>query len=230
MATRRRIDLNGKWSYVVDQYMARPDDRFRLDVDLESNTDAAPMDHSIDGDRTIPVPSCWNMAKRELHYFESAVWYYRRFRRPTVAKGRRVFLCFEGSYYRTRVWLNEKTVGEHLGGFTPFEFDVTDLLTRGENLLSVQVDALRLPERVPTTVTDCFTYGGLYGDVFLEVRPDRSVRDLYCTMDRRGRIVGSVSTSKPGEAVLRIPELGIRQTLTRIHSSMMSRPRSARTP
>ncbi len=194
--------------------MARLNDCFRLDVDLESNTGAAPMDHSIDEDRTIPVPSCWNMAKRELHYFESAVWYYHRFRRPTVGKGRRVFLCFEGSYYRTRVWLNEKTVGEHLGGFTPFEFDVTDLLTSGENLLSVQVDALRLPERVPTTVTDWFTYGGIYRDVFLEVRPDPRVTDLYCTMDRRGRIVGSVSTSKPGEAILRIPELGIREVLT----------------
>jgi beta-glucuronidase len=193
--------------------MAR-DDRYRRDVDLERCVAGAPSDHSIDEERGIAVPSCWNLARRELHYFENTLWYYRRFRKPRVGRGERAFLCFEGAYYRTRVWVNEQAVGSHDGGYTPFRFEITKLLKTGENLLAVAVDARRLAERVPTSITDWFTYGGIYRDVFLEVRPEAYITDLHCTMDARGRIVGSVSTSHAGEATLTIPELGIRKALT----------------
>jgi beta-glucuronidase len=214
MAARRRIDLNGTWSYVVDQYMARKDDRFARDVKLERCIRENPHDHSVEPDRRIDVPACWNMALRELHYFEGALWYYLRFPRPALRGGQRALLCFEGANYRTRAWLNEQPLGEHLGGFTPFQFEITRHLRPGSNFLAVEVDARRLAERVPTTVTDWFSYGGLCRDVHIEIRPARHVTDLYCTMDRRGRIVGSVSTSGPGEVTLAIPELGVTKKLT----------------
>lgn len=50
-------------------------------------------------------------------------------------------LRFEAVYYKTRVWLNGAYLGEHRGGYTPFEFDVTGVLRPGEeNTLAVEAD------------------------------------------------------------------------------------------
>ncbi len=70
--------------------------------------------------------------------FMTAVWYKRTFSVPDGWAGKRVRLNFEACDHKTTVWLNGKRVGEHEGGYTPFSFDLTDSLTRGENLLVVK--------------------------------------------------------------------------------------------
>ena len=70
--------------------------------------------------------------------FMKAVWYKRTFVLPEGWKQKRVLLHFEAVDYKTTVWINGKKAGEHEGGYTPFTFDVTDLLSSGENLLVVK--------------------------------------------------------------------------------------------
>ncbi len=70
--------------------------------------------------------------------FMTAVWYKRAFTLPSAWSGKRVKLNFEACDYRTTVWLNGKRVGDHLGGYTPFSFDLTDFLIPGENQLVVK--------------------------------------------------------------------------------------------
>ena len=72
--------------------------------------------------------------------FMPAVWYKRGLELPESWRGRRVLLNFEACDYRTTVWLNGKKAGEHLGGYTPFSFDITDLLVAGQNLLVVRAE------------------------------------------------------------------------------------------
>ncbi|MCG3181178.1 MAG: Beta-glucuronidase [Phycisphaerae bacterium] len=212
MTRRVRVSLNGKWNYVPDQYRGGEKRayfvRTRPDMTAPGKD---PVDHDMAGVATIPVPASWNMADPTLHYFEQQLWYYRTFRRPRMARGQRAFLCFEGSYYRTRAWLNEADLGpEHMGGFTPFEFEITRQLKAGENQLAVLVDAARDADRCPTTVTDWFTHGGLTRDVFIEVRPAKFVTSWYIQLDKRGRnLVGEVSATHGGTAVVSVPALGV---------------------
>jgi len=76
-------------------------------------------------------------------YVETGVGWYRRL--FEVSKGQerqeRVFLRFDGVYMQARVWLNGRELGRHVYGYTPFEWEVTELLKEGEvNVLDVRVD------------------------------------------------------------------------------------------
>jgi hypothetical protein len=67
------------------------------------------------------------------------LWYFRRFEVPAGWKSKRVLLHFEAVDWETTVFINNREVGQHKGGFDPFSFDITDLLKDGENDLAVRV-------------------------------------------------------------------------------------------
>jgi len=70
--------------------------------------------------------------------FMTAVWYKRSFSLPDSWAGRRVLIHFEACDYKTTVWLNGHRVGEHTGGYTPFDFDLTANLASGDNTLVIR--------------------------------------------------------------------------------------------
>ena len=72
-------------------------------------------------------------------------WYSRRFAVPAEMKGKRIRLIFEGVDYSCGVWLNGTYLGNHEGMFSPFEFDITDIVSYedwrdGANMLMVRLD------------------------------------------------------------------------------------------
>ena len=79
----------------------------------------------------------------------------------------RTLLYFGAVNYDCRVWVNGKEAGHHIGGFTPFNFDISDLLREGENVVIVKVDNKRHAEDVPTLIFDWWNYGGITRDVKL---------------------------------------------------------------
>lgn len=214
MADRRRISLAGTWGFVPDQFNTGLKSWFKEPDPNALEHD--PRNHDADGVGTIPVPACWNMARRELFYFEQRLWYYRRFPTPRLKHGERAFLCFEGSYYHTKVWLNEIELGEHRGGYGSFEFEITDSLRRRRpNFLAVAVDAARLGDRAPETNKDWANHGGLHRDVFIEVRPARFITNWWIGLDKAGRrIVGRVLATHAGQAEVRVPALGLAVPVT----------------
>ena len=111
------------------------------------------------------VPGDWNSQDDRLLYYEGTLWYRRLFDYPAPAAGRRVFLRFGAANYQADVYLNGRKLGRHVGGFTPFAFEVTDRLRAERNSLVVRVDNRRLREGVPTLNTDWWNYGGLTRDV-----------------------------------------------------------------
>lgn len=70
-----------------------------------------------------------------------SVWYERTIH---VEEGRkdkeRLLLHFEGSDYRTEVWVNEQYLGDHVGGYERFSFDITKQVHAGENCIRVHVE------------------------------------------------------------------------------------------
>ena len=79
----------------------------------------------------------------------------------------RVFVYFGAANYQTTVYLNGEKLGEHEGGFTAFNFEVTSLLREGENFLIVEVNNVRRADGVPGMKFDWWNYGGITRDVML---------------------------------------------------------------
>lgn len=73
--------------------------------------------------------------------------------------------------YRCRVYLNGKEIGSHEGGFTPFQFNITDLVKAGENFLAVEVNNTRTVDAIPALSFDWWNYGGITRDVMLVRTP-----------------------------------------------------------
>ncbi len=127
-----------------------------------------------------------NPKELPLHYakpgdYEMLCGYRRRFSVPSYKDAPRLFLRFDGAAHQAVVWVNGKKAGEHKGGYTSFEIEITDLVEReGENLLTLQLDSHEDPSIPPFGfVIDYLTYGGLYREVWLEASSLSRLTDLF---------------------------------------------------
>jgi hypothetical protein len=112
----------------------------------------------------------WDCPFPTSRHFRGVGWHRRQFVVRPDWQGRRVAVHFKGVFQIADVWVNGKSVGRHVGGFTGFQFDVTDLLQwNGPNLLAVRVEDVLNPEIAPANETNVVVYGGIYRSVFLQV-------------------------------------------------------------
>src|SRR5688572_6862873 len=123
---------------------------------------------------TVSVPHTWNVMP-EYSEYEGLAWYRRTFTAPSESRNAHLRLKFEAVFYLARVWLNGQYLGQHEGGYTSFEFDITSIVKPGEkNVIAVQVDNLRATNRIPVVITpdwsfDWWNYGGITRAVSLEM-------------------------------------------------------------
>lgn len=137
--------------------------------------------HSVEFDdskwENINLPHTWNIDDHfdhrgvddgldiTLSYYRGPAWYRKEIIIPKDS--RRIFLFFEGANKVTKVYLNGQEVGKHIGGYTNFEFDITDYIKYGQsNLIAVWVDNSYHYD-IPPQSADYTMYGGIYRDVYL---------------------------------------------------------------
>ena len=120
------VTLNGAWQFEFDD----------KDVGLDENWAAGTRAFG----RTIAVPFPFEARLSGIGdtSFHPWIWYRRTFTVPGSWTGRRVLLRFGAVDYHAGVWVNGKHAGEHEGGNTPFAFDVTSLLTPGQNTVTLR--------------------------------------------------------------------------------------------
>ncbi len=123
---------------------------------------------------TVFLPHSWDQTAHlpfvALSHWRGIGWYRKLFNVPTLSGGQRVFLEFEGAMQVAKVWVNGRPAGEHVGGYTGFVFDVTDLVRPGEqNLVAIRLDDTNSPDIPPANETNIAIYGGLYRDVWMHV-------------------------------------------------------------
>jgi beta-glucuronidase len=217
---RRTTSLNGQWRAIVDpyetgyytyRYEPRPDGFF---LDQKPATKSDLIEYDFDGARTLLVPGDWNTQDAALFLYEGTVWYRRQFshaRQP----GRRVFVHFGAVNYHAIVYLNGVKLGEHEGGFTPFQLEITAQLRDGGNTLVVKVDNTRHRDGVPTLNTDWWNYGGITRDVCLLDLPETFIEDYFLQLapGSTDELAGWVrlSDARSGQLVtLAIPEVGLK--------------------
>lgn len=218
---RTCISLDGTWRYIVDPFESGYYDYRREPsatgfFDDEEPHNPALIEYDFDASPTIVVPRDWNTQAPELYYYEGSVWYRTRFAVEPQEESR-YFLYFGAVNYEAIVYLNGERLGRHIGGFTPFNYEVTGLLRPGENSLVVKVSNQRLKEAVPTNNFDWWNYGGITRSVALVETPKTFVREYSLQFEEGKKIVGWVKldgSSYDVDLTLEIPELKKRIALT----------------
>ena len=225
---RNTVSLNGKWNYIIDPYetgyydyrymafdeMPNPGNgAFFLDKKSTDKTEL--IEYSFDASPTLWVPGDWNSQDDKLLYYEGTIWYRRLFDYKKSGSNNRVFVHFGAANYESDIYLNGKKLGKHNGGFTPFNYEITDLLKNEGNSLVVKVDNKRKREAVPTLNTDWWNYGGITRDVTLVEVPQTFILD-YSVQLKKGttnnEIIGFVQLSRSATqqpVKISIPELKV---------------------
>lgn len=223
VGARQTTSLDGQWKTIVDpfengyyDYRLNPyDGGYAQDRSYSDRTQL--QEYDFEADKTLFVPGDWNTQRPQLYYYEGTVWYRKHFE-YRLQPGKRLFLHFGAANYETIVWLNGKRLGRHIGGFTPFNFEITSLLKEGTNSVVVKVDNKRHPEAVPTVNADWWNFGGITRPVTLVETPETYIRDYYVQLkkDDKNLIEGWVQLDgdrKEQSVWLEIPELKLKQEL-----------------
>jgi beta-galactosidase/beta-glucuronidase len=121
------VSLNGVW-------------QFEMDPGRSGMQRGLPEAEKLSGEILVPFPPESELSGVGYKDFIPAVWYRRTFQIPEDWKDKRILLHFEAVDYKTHVWVNGREVGFHRGGYTPFTFEITDLVRKDGNTLVVYVE------------------------------------------------------------------------------------------
>ena len=211
--------LNGKWRYIVDVqergfYDYRMNEtRWGFFQDAHQQAKSDLVEYNFDTSEQMNVPGDWNTQDDRLFFYEGTVWFRRTFDYQPQA-GKRVVLYFGAVNYESYVYVNGRKMGHHVGGFTPFNFDITAALKEGTNNVIVKVDNKRDRDQIPTNIYDWWNYGGITRDVLLAEVDETYVEDYSLQLDKSNwkHLTGWVKLNKAvaGQTVtVSIPELKV---------------------
>lgn len=162
----QKINLNFDWQYKMDfqeGYLSSGDN---------------------DGFELVNIPHT-NKVLEYNNFDESEYQFISCYRKTiSIARelcGKALILKFEGIASYAQLFINGSFVAEHSGGYTPFDIDITEKVVFGEdNLLAVVCDS-RENEEIPPfgKVIDYLAYGGIYREVWLEIRGKKYIKDIF---------------------------------------------------
>ncbi|MGW4567936.1 glycoside hydrolase family 2 protein [Streptomyces sp. NPDC004561] len=197
------LTLNGDWDFTTDP---------------SGTADQRDLAARAQWPQTITVPFAWETEASGVaaHWLEYG-WYRRNLTVPADWHGQRVVLHFGAVHHQARVWVGDVEVGGHEGGYTPFEFDITDALagrTEATVLVRVRapVDKREIVHGKQRSIPrddydDCaFTpTSGIWQPVWLEARPATYVSALALTPgENLDAIVVDIGVAGPNAAGARL--------------------------
>lgn len=179
--------LNGTWKY---KWVSKPADR---PLGFQEPT------YSDKFWGTISVPSCVELNGHGIPIYTNITYpfkanppfvdqdynpvssYRRTFELPESFNGKRIRLRFEGVYSAFWVWVNGKRIGYSEDSKAPSEFDITDALVSGQNIIAVEVyrwcDGSYLEDQ------DMFRFSGIFRDVTIRAMEQATIEDLVIKTD-----------------------------------------------
>ncbi|MFB9057829.1 glycoside hydrolase family 2 protein [Mariniflexile ostreae] len=235
---RNHISLNGEWNYIIDPYQMGYLD-YRLEPFDESKTGKGGFYDNITNPKknekveydfskgpTLSVPGDWNSQDLRLQFYEGTLWYKKDFI-VNVKDHNRYFIHFGAVNYESNVYLNGKKIGSHKGGFTPFQFEVTNKLEEGNNFIVVMVDNTRKKDEIPTINTDWWNYGGITRNVTLIETPKTFINDYKIQLAKNENKIIEGFIQLDGATInenitLAIPELKIKKAFTPDENGMVA--------
>ena len=157
---RTHLSLDGQWYFSPTEIR---------------NTDNCPL---------ITVPSPWQSDPRFRDHV-GAAWYQREFEIPLhwIEENRVIILGFGAVDYLAEVWVNDIKIGEHEGGYLPFELDMTSVARAGMNTITVRVDdPLEIFPEVPHGKQSWYgLLSGIWQPVWVESRAETHIQQVKIT-------------------------------------------------
>ncbi len=215
--SRQMYSLNGDWHIIPDPMDSGAPGGRRSYVDNAKNIDGMTLvEYDFDIADTVRVPGDFNTQHERYFFYQGLMWYNKKITKPELAAGEKLHLWFGGANFTAQVFMNGEAVGEHVGGYVPFSFDVTDAMVAGENDLMVRISNALDTESVPTFRTDWWPYGGLTRDVALVKTPAAYIQNAKVRLPKGSyeTIAVDIETvGLAGEQVdVLIPELNVSAT------------------
>ena len=150
---------------------------------------------------TVQVPYTWNVCEQTQDYRGKAR-YTTIIKLTEEQRGRRLFLCFGAVYHSAAVFVNGHPAGEHQGsGYTPFEFEITDLIAFGqENEICVEADNQPSDRSLPNLKSfDWADDGGIIREASLVLYAPEEIKKVLITPEidqiRKGTASGRLKLS-----------------------------------
>ena len=165
--SRMVVPINRDW-----RFSSKLPDGFEAPAFDDSGFDKVVIPHT---NKRLP----WHGFDEKSYEFVSA--YRRHFKLPPEAKGRHVFVDFEGAMTASTVWINGQKLGEYKGGYTPFSFELTPHLNwDGDNVLAVALDSSERSDIPPFGYEiDYLTFGGIYREVSLRIVAGTFIENIF---------------------------------------------------
>ena len=181
---------------------------WQLLVDKKGTFKLADLD-AAEGWRNVRAGLSWNAQFADMRDYMGAAWYRTNLDVPQLKDGQRALVRFGAVDYFSEVYVNGKQIGAHEGGYTPFEFDITDAVKPGVNKLVVRVvdppmeeneNRALFPEmmynEIPHGKQNWYVQtGGIWQDVVLEIRPKVYIKDVRVIPKIDGSLRVNVSLS-----------------------------------
>jgi hypothetical protein len=163
------INLNGLWNFKFDPKNSGEDEKW--------------FSNAGSFDKKILVPFPWGSKLSGVSNEANVGWYSRKIQVPENWEGKNVFIIFGACDWKTTVWLDGHRLGTYQGGYTPFEFDITQFLRRGQSqTLVVKADDSPYPFKLEGKQG----YGeakGIWQTVYMEARGQIFFKYIHFTPD-----------------------------------------------
>ena len=217
--SRKLTSLNGVWSYIVDPMNnGLPETSFfgGFPQNKTQITGMELIEYNFESASKLNIPGAWNAQDERLFFYQGPVWLYKKINfSPSTDNLTHIY--FEGSNFRTKVFINGQVVGEFKGGYVPFNFEITEYIKEGENIILVQTDNSLDSTTVPTNKTDWWPWGGLIGDVYLVETPKAFIQNAYLQLkqNKKNEITFKlklVNSKRNTKVSIEIPELNFKRS------------------
>jgi len=158
------LDLNGTWKFILDKDDSGGEKGYML-----SSCDTACW-------RSAEIPCTYEGAAQECTGYRGTVWFRKSFTLEEIPDAL-LWLEFAAVNYRADIWINEKSVGFHIGDYLPFRFEISEHVRPGENLLCVRVNNRVIPGMLPPSHF-WRGHGGIIRSVSLYSTPACYIRNV----------------------------------------------------
>jgi beta-galactosidase len=160
----------------------------------------------------ISIPHTWNnkdAADDEPGYYRGIGWYRKSLFIDSTVKGKVTSLYFDGANQIAELYVNEKLVGTHKGGYTRFCFDISSYIIPGSNnLIAVKVDNSHNVS-IPPLSADFTFFGGIYRNLYLQVKEKSGLSTGNVASDGVYIKTSSVSEKKATIAIQTLLDNGL---------------------
>ncbi len=198
------LNLNGKWQFEFDK------------ANVGESESWFAGNKAFTKDILVPFP--WGSELSGIKDEADIGWYSRKITVPADWKGKKVFVVVGASDWISKGWFDGKELGSHQGGYTPFEFELTDIKWGSEQTLTLRVDDTPHPFKLEGKQG----YGraaGIWQTVYLEARPELAIETIHYYPDiDNGKVTVKAelnkATARDSEMILEFAEESGLQTVS----------------